>query len=40
LEFFLGVRILYFVMLKRIRSVIASVLAPSGVYRGFEPQRI
>jgi hypothetical protein len=38
--FFLGVRILYFVMLKRIPSVIASVLAPSGVDRGFEPQRI
>jgi hypothetical protein len=34
--FFLGVRILYFVMLKRIRSVIASVLAPGGVDRGFE----
>ena len=34
--FFLGVRILYFVVLKRIRSVIASVL----VDREFEPQRI
>jgi len=37
---FLGVRFLYFVILKRIRGEIASVLALSGVDRGFEPQRI